>query len=316
MKKRFGLLLIMLVLIISGAFCNGAQEGGSDKFVVGYTNLADSDVWLKSTKDYFLKLAEQDPDLKILATDAGGDVALQLDQIENFIVQGVDAIMVTPVDYEGIAPAVEKANKAGIPVIAFLIKSAKGDTTYIGLSSFEAAKMQGDYMAAKLPSGAKIVYLEGTPGLYHATERKNGFIAGIESRNDVEIIASLTGNYQRDEGMVITEDWIQSFPHFDAVVAANDQMALGAIQALKAANRLDGVLVSGIDATYDACVAINAGEMTQSIFQNGPAEAEKCFNIIQDMKNGIMPAEKEIVVDGESITAENVQKMLDMYKAQ
>ena len=106
--------------------------------------------------------------------------------------------------------------------------------------------------------------------------------------------------------MKVTEDWIQSFPKFDAIVAANDQMALGALQALKAAERDKGVLISGIDGVPDALKAIAAGEMAQSIFQNAPGQAKTAFEVVEMIKAG-KPAPAEKLVPFESITKDNVK---------
>lgn len=276
-----------------------------EKFTVGYANLADTDVFVMARKNAFIEAAKADPDVEISFADANNDVARQLDQIDNFIAQKVDAIVVVPVDYEGITPAVEKANEAGIPVIALGIASAGGKSTFVGSKNVDAGKMQGEFMHDKLPKDAQIVYLQGNPGLYHSGERLKGFTDAL-NRPDVTVLANLPANYDRAEGLKVTEDWIQSFPKFDGLVAANDQMALGAIEALKGADRLKGVLVSGIDGTPDALAAIEEGEMAQSIFQNAPGQAKAAFEVVEDIKAGKEPPAEKLV-PFESITKDNVQ---------
>ena len=279
------------------------------KFVVGYTNLADTDVFTMSRKTAFAAAAKADPSLTILYADAQGDISKQLDQIDNFIAQKVNTIVVVPVDYEGIVPGVEKANKAGIPVIALGIASAGGNYTFVGSKDTDAGRMQGEFMAAKLPKDAKMLYLQGQPGLYHSKQRLDGFMKAMADRKDVKVLASLPGNYDRAEGMKITEDWVQKFPKFDAIVAANDQMALGALQALQTSNRLKGVMIAGVDGTADAVNAIKAGEMSQSIFQNAKGQGDAAFEVIETIKKG-QPAPKEKLVPFESITVNNVGKYL------
>ncbi|SFY33182.1 inositol transport system substrate-binding protein [Paracoccus pantotrophus] len=278
------------------------------KFVVGYANMADTDVFVMARKTAFIEAAKSDPDIEINFADANNDAARQLDQIDNLIAQGVNALVVVPVDFEGIVPGVEKANEAGIPVIALGIQSAGGQSTFVGSKNIDAGRMQGEFMKEKLPQDAKILYLQGTPGLYHSQERKKGFEEALE-RPDVTILASLSGNYDRAEGMKVTEDWIQSFPEFNAIVAANDQMALGALQALQAAGRLDGVMISGVDGTPDALNAIKAGEMSQSIFQNAAGQAEAAFEVVEMIKKGEEPPAEKLV-PFESITAENVDQYM------
>ena len=164
--------------------------------------------------------------------------------------------------------------------------------------------MQGEFMKDKLPKGAQILYLQGQPGLSHSKERLDGFTKAMASRTDVKVLANLPANYDRAEGMKITEDWVQRFPKFDAIIAANDQMALGALQALKTAGR-KGVLISGIDGTADALNAIKSGDMAQSIFQNAKGQALGAFEVVQMIEKG-QPLPKEKLVPFESIVKENV----------
>ena len=234
------------------------------------------------------------------------DASKQLDQIDNFIAQKVNAIVVVPVDYDGIVPGIEKANQAGIPVISLIISSHGGKFTYVGSSNAEAGRLQGEYMHDHLPKDAKIVYLQGTLGLYHTAERQKGFEAALK-RPDVEMLAVQSADFDRAKGMQTTEDWIQSFPHFDGLIAANDQMALGALQALKGADRAKGVLISGIDGLPDTVKAVADGDIAQTIFQNAQAEAQAAIDVIEDIKAG-KPAPKEKIVPFEPITKDNVSK--------
>lgn len=285
-----------------------ASAFAADKFVVGYANMADTDVFVMARKTAFIEAAKSDPDVEINFADANNDISRQLDQIDNMIAQKVNAIVVVPVDFEGIVPGVEKANEAGIPVIALGIQSAGGKSTFVGSKNIDAGRMQGEFMKDKLPKDAKILYLQGTPGLYHSQERLKGFEEALQ-RPDVTILANLSGNYDRAEGMKVTEDWIQSFPQFDAIIAANDQMALGAREALQGAGRLQGVMISGVDGVPDALNAIKAGEMSQTIFQNAAGQAQAAFEVVETIKKGEEPPAEKLV-PFESITAENVDQYM------
>ncbi|KDB54346.1 ABC-type sugar transport system, periplasmic component [Sphaerotilus natans subsp. natans DSM 6575] len=299
--KRITLKTLALAAVLATVPGLSAAAG---KFVVGYTNLADTDVFTMSRKTAFAEAAKASPELSVLFADANGDVSRQLDQIDNFIAKKVNAIVIVPVDFQGIVPGIEKANKAGIPVIALGIKAAGGTYTFVGSQNVDAGRMQGEFMVRVLPKNAQIVYLQGQPGLSHSKERQEGFLAALSGRKDVKVLANLPANYDRAEGMKVTEDWIQRFPKFDALIAANDQMALGALQALKAANR-KGVLISGIDGTKDALAAIQAGEMSQSIFQNARGQAEGAYKVVKMAMEG-KPLPKEMLIPFESIVKENV----------
>ncbi|TIX90869.1 sugar ABC transporter substrate-binding protein [Rhizobium sp. P44RR-XXIV] len=299
---------LALACAVSATALSAGAAMAADKFVVGYANMADTDVFVMARKTAFIAAAKADPDVDIKFTDANNDASKQLDQIDNLIAQKVNAIVVVPVDYQGIVPGVEKANEAGIPVIALGIQSAGGKYTFVGSKEEDAGRLQGEYMKAHLPKDAKILYLQGTLGLSNTQGRLKGFQDAL-GRPDVTTLASLTGNYDRAEGMKVTEDWIQSFPQFDAIVAANDQMALGALQALQGADRLKGVMISGVDGVPDSLNAIKAGDMTQTIFQNAAGQAKAAFDVVEGLKKG-EPAPAEKLVPFESITKDNVAQYM------
>lgn len=288
------------------------SEGTTETVKIGFTNLAESDVFCKARADQFQAAIDAaGADYEVTFTDANNDIQKQLDQIDNFIAQKVDLIVVVAVDTDAVVPGIQAANSAGIPVIAFGMKPSDGDFTFVGSQNYDAGKMQGDYMAEVLPDDAKVLYLGGTNGLSHATERREGFTDGcLKVRTDVELLADLPGDYDMAKGMSITEDWIQTFTEFDAIIAANDQMALGAIQALKAANRLEGVLVSGVDGTQEACQAIKDGEMAQSILQDAPAQGQACYETTVTLLKG-ETVKEDVIVPFTSITADNVDDFLE-----
>ncbi|APO79690.1 sugar ABC transporter substrate-binding protein (plasmid) [Rhizobium etli 8C-3] len=297
---------LALACAVSVSALSAGATFAADKFVVGYANMADTDVFVMARKNAFIEAAKSDPAVEVNFSDANNDASKQLDQIDNFIAQKVDAIVVVPVDYQGIVPGVEKANAAGIPVIALGIQSAGGKYTFVGSKNIDAGRLQGEYMKAHLPKDGKILYLEGTPGLSHTQERKKGFEEAL-GRSDVTTLASLSANYDRAEGMKVTEDWIQSFPEFDGIIAANDQMALGALEALKGAGRLKGVLISGVDGVPDALTAIKAGEMSQTIFQDAAGQAKAAFEVVEGVKKGEQPPAEKLVPFA-SITKDNVDQ--------
>ncbi len=299
---------LALACAVSVSALSAGAAFAADKFVVGYANMADTDVFVMARKNAFVEAAKSDADIEVNFSDANNDASKQLDQIDNFIAQKVNAIVVVPVDYQGIVPGVEKANAAGIPVIALGIQSAGGKYTFVGSKNIDAGRLQGEFMKANLPKDAKILYLEGTPGLSHTQERKKGFEEAL-GRSDITTLASLSANYDRAEGMKVTEDWIQSFPKFDGIIAANDQMALGALEALKGANRLKGVLISGVDGVPDALTAIKAGEMSQTIFQDAAGQAKAAFEVVEGIKKGEQPPAEKLVPFA-SITKENVDQFI------
>ncbi len=322
--KRKGIISLcltgaMALGILAG--CNSEKSSvGSDgvfadskKFVVGYCNGADSDVFMVARKTALInKIQSENANIDLQFADANQDSTKQLGDADTFIAKKVDILILVPNDAEAIVPAVEAANAAGIPVICLGIKAASGDYIYVGSENYDSGHMQGEMFAETLHENAKVLYLAGTAGMQHSTDRRQGFLDALKEagREDVEILADLDGNYEMAKAMQITEDWIQKYPKFDAIVAANDQMALGAVEALKGANRLEGVQITGVDGLEEAYDAIKAGEMVQTILQDAPGQAEAAYGVITKLMNG-EDVDKEVLVPFQSVTADNVADYAD-----
>jgi len=309
MKRVLAVILAVGMVFVGLAGCaggSGGSDSGDAEFTVAYCNSGDSDVFDKLKKDTFNNLVADDSTIKVVNSEANMDSQKQLNQVDDAIMQEVDAIIIVPIDYSGITPAVKAANDANIPVICLGIESEGGEYTFVGCENRDAGVLQAEYMAENLPENAKVLYLSGTPGLYHSVERHDGFYETMEElRPDVEMVAEMTGEYTRDKAQKVVEDWCQSYDEFDAIVCANDQMALGAVEALKAADRLEGVLIAGVDATDEAMEKIDSGEMAISIRQSADALAENCYETIQKIQSGEDPGER-VVVDFEPVTIDNV----------
>jgi len=328
MKKLFiGLLVIIAIVTMAFIGCKPAADTAADDtataddtaddtaapaetYTVGLSNLADSDVFCKIRVDAFKAVADEDASLDVTYMDANLDAAAQLDQVDTMIAQGADAIILVPVDSEAIVPGIEKANAEGIPVILLGIDATGGDFTFVGSDSLVAGSLQGEWLAEVAPENAQGLYLLGSAGLSHTTLRRQGFQEKfLDVRPDVTLLDEQNGEYTRDLGMSITEDWIQTFPEFDYICAANDQMILGALEALKGADRLEGVLLTGIDATDDAKAAVKAGEMGQTVLQNAPGQGEAAYDTLMSLLAG-EDVPQYVDVPYESITIDNVDDYL------
>ncbi|MCQ5129222.1 sugar ABC transporter substrate-binding protein [Butyricicoccus faecihominis] len=320
MRKRIAVLLAgaIMMAMVSGCGGDSAAEsdgaaGGEEKtggYTIGFTNMADTDVFCKYTMDQFVQQAGE-KGWSVTTADANLDTFKQIQQVDTFIASEVDAIVIEAVDYEAIVPGIEAANEAGIPVICLICDAAGGDFIYIGSDNYQCGQAEAEFFNEALPENAKIVYLAGTPGLNHSTLRHQGFFENFD-RDDVEVLAELSGNFEREEGMKIMQDWLQAYPQIDGVVSANDQMALGAIQAMKAANRLEGVVICGVDATEDGMQAIKDGEMTGSMLYNGIVQAENAILMLEKIFNGDEIKEKRIISPFELVTADNVDEYSQM----
>lgn len=308
MKKA--LIVFLIVLVAAGAlFAQGGQDSGKVK--IGYTFHAATDVFSNMLKDEFVKAAEA-AGYEVTVIDPQLSIEKQVAAIETFISLGVKAIVCQPLDFTGLAPAVKAANDAGIPFVSINseIDPEAGDFTYCGSLNYDAGSIEGEYMAKVLPQGAQIVYLRGTEGMEHTNARRQGVEdALISKRPDVKLLAEQTANYDRAEGMQLMEDWLQAFPEIDGVVAANDQMALGALEALKGANRDKGVFIGGIDGTPEAKQNVKSGSFAITVLQNAPGQAKTALQAAIDKING-KDIPKRIIVPFEPITKENIDQYM------
>jgi len=204
------------------------------------------------------------------------DVEKQMQIIENLIQRKVDAICVTPSGSREIVPAICKANRAGIPVLTIDTRVDKPTleeagcrvVTFIGSDNFEGGRIAGEHIANKLDGRGKVALLEGIPGHETGDSRLSGFQKSVDNVSGIEIVASQTANWERDQGFNVFQNILQAHPNVQAVFACNDMMALGAVEAIAAAGKTGKILVMGFDATTDAREAIQKGTMIGSVAQN------------------------------------------------
>jgi ribose/xylose/arabinose/galactoside ABC-type transport system permease subunit/ABC-type sugar transport system substrate-binding protein len=216
-----------------------------------------------------------DVHLVSLAADRETDVERQYQIIENLIQQRVDAILLAPSGSKELVPAIRKANDAGIPVLLIdtRIDEAAAQSmgaevlTYIGSDNFEGGAVAGRYLAEALGGSGNVAIIEGISGHETADQRRLGFLDGIAAQPGVRVVASQTANWERALAYNVAENLLQAHPELDAVFAANDEMALGALEAIAAAGRLDRISVIGFDAIPDALENIRSGRMLGSVAQ-------------------------------------------------
>lgn len=213
--------------------------------------------------------------LVVQAAEREFDVEKQMQIIENLIQRKVSVLCLTPSGSREIVPAIVKANRASIPVLIVdtridrtALTAAGGRVeTFIGSDNVEGGRIAGRYVAQRLAGKGKVAILEGVPGHETGDARLQGFREAVKEAG-LEIIASQTANWERDQGFSVFQNILQSRPEVQAVFACNDLMALGATEALAAANKQSKVLVVGFDANDDARNAIRAGSMAGSVAQH------------------------------------------------
>jgi ribose transport system substrate-binding protein len=200
--------------------------------------------------------------LEVVAPTKPDNIEEQTRLVEDWIVRKPDAFVFVPVDYKALVPSIQKANKAGIPVINYNNKMTDIDAvTYIGsddeLMEYEICT----YLFKSMGGKGKVVHIDGVPAAITAQARKRGFERAVKAFPGIEVLASQPGQYRRLPAVQVFENLMQRFPEIDAVVSANDDMAVGIAEALAAAGRGGKTKVIGIDGIPDATAAIAAGKM-------------------------------------------------------
>jgi ribose transport system substrate-binding protein len=187
----------------------------------------------------------------------------QMSQVEDVIVKKPDAIVFTPVDYKALIPGVEKMNAAGIPVINVTDRMAGGTiVTFVGIDDYKVGRATAEALMKALGGKGNVVIIEGVKGSLSNQDRTRGLTDVTKSYPNVKLLATQAGNFQRLNALQVMENLMQSFPQIDGVMAANDAMAIGAIEALDAANRK--AIVVGINGTKEAVDAVKAGKLLAS----------------------------------------------------
>ena len=265
----------------------GGGGGGGD-ITIGAT-FPILDQFLQTVADAMQAEADaQGVTLNIVAAQEKTDV--QLGQVENFIAQGVDAILVVPVDTDAAGPMTAAAEAAGIPLVYVNRRPSDlpAGVPYVGSDSLYAGTVEMQALAELAGNTGNVVILIGDPANEAAVLRTQG-CKDVAAEVGMTVTKEQAGNWYREEGQNIMENWIQSGDQIDVVCANNDEMALGAINALKAAGMLDDVFVGGVDATADALAAMEAGELEVTVFQDAAGQGA----------GGVQAAVK--LINGESV---------------
>jgi ribose transport system substrate-binding protein len=291
-----------LAAALAPLLVTGCARPDANQFVVGFSQMESDNPWriaqTKSLRDEAAKRGYQ-----LVVTDAQGQTAKQVSDVEDLIARRVNLILLAPREYEGLAPALQAAKRAKIPVILVDRQAAgtAGDdyVTFLGSNFVEQGKRAAAWLAKETNGKANIVELTGTPGSSVAADRAKGFKDEIAKHPGMKIVASQTGDFSRASAQRVMQNIAQSLgPQLTAVYAHNDEMALGAIQALKAAGRTPGtdVKIVSVDGQRAALEAIVRGELGATVESN-PRFGPIAFDTIEKVRRGETVAPKILITD-------------------
>lgn len=269
----------------------------SDEYITLMRNIAESYV------EYYY------PEVEFLQLDAGGSVETQIGQVESFVVQGVDCIIIQPLDNGMLAPAAKAAIEAGVPVVANGLFDERVGESFAGSLHEQAGAAIAQYIVDQLGGAGNVAMLRGPIGHPAEVLRGEGSMSVFEQYPDINIVFDQTANWARDEGMQLMENWLQTGQQIDAVCSQNDAMALGAMTALEAAGKLDETIVVGVDGIRDALNSIGEGKMDATAYQDPRGQLEACIDSAVALATGGQVEDK--YVDYPLITADNLEEWYD-----
>jgi ribose transport system substrate-binding protein len=256
---------LLLAGIAVAAMCTASYA--ADTYVVGMKGPgAGNPFWAAVEAGAKAKGQELGVDVVVVAPPAESDVQAQITQIEDLIAQGVSGIALAPTDPNALAPVVDAAKAAGIPVVFVDTQGINEGVTFIGTNNAVGAALAADYMCKNLPAGSEVAILQGLISQSTGQARAEGSKKGLTDCG-LKVVAEQTAEWDRAKGLSVTENIITGNPNIKGIFGSNDNMALGAVEALKAAAKLQDVMVVGFDANPDAAKSILAGEMTASVAQ-------------------------------------------------
>lgn len=255
--------------------------------------------------------------MEVNVEDARDDIGRQLSQVQNFISAGVDGIIIQPVHSDSTQAMTRAAEQAGIPLVYVNrqpvdLDSLPDNQAFVGSDEKESGTLQTQEVCRLLGGEGKLLVMMGTLGDNAAevrTQDVHDVIATPEC-SGLEVVEQQAADFQRIEGNDLMTNWLTSGIEFDAVIANNDEMAIGAIQAIKnVGHDLDSVIVAGIDATSDALAAMQAGELDITVFQNGPAQGEGAVETLHRLIEG-EDVDNAVWVPFELVTPDNIDEYI------
>ncbi|WP_071393995.1 ribose ABC transporter substrate-binding protein RbsB [Bacillus tuaregi] len=288
MKKLIALCLALTLLFLSACSMEPPGWAKPDKkekiedIKIGLSVSTLNNPFFVSLKDGVVKEVEA-LGMEVIIVDAQNDSAKQVNDVEDLIQQGVDALLINPTDSAAISTAVQSANTIGIPVVTLDRSADKGKVeALVASDNIKGGEMAANYIIEQLGENALVAELEGVPGASATRERGQGFHNIADQK--LNVTAKQAADFDRTKGLTVMENLLQANPDIKAVFAHNDEMALGAIEAINSSGK--DVMVIGFDGNDDALNAINAGNMEATVAQQPELIGKLAVDAARDVLQG------------------------------
>jgi inositol transport system substrate-binding protein len=304
----------IFVFIIAAAFLascsqSGKNDSGEKKLVIGATMLSMQNEFVVNVADA-MEAKAKELGAELIVVDAERSALKQVEQVESFIAQGVDAIILNPCEVEASSPAIKLAMNAKIPIINVNSETSLSPTAFAGSDDEEAGRIAMTFIAEKLGGKGNVLMIHGFMGQAAQIKRSEGAREILKSNPGLKLLAEQNADWDREKGMSLTENWIQSYgAQINAIFAQNDEMGLGAVKALEAAGLKSKVIVVSIDAIPDALQAVKKGSLDATVFQNAQQQGGKAIETAIKAAKG-EEFDKQVLIPFQKVTKDNLSDFL------
>lgn len=291
MRRVVSLLMVTLFLTAALSVWAGGQReaAGERQLHFGVAAASFDDKWMSYMHEGFEKAAEE-RGVRITMVDGRNDPTVQQGQIDTFITQGVDAIILVPTQIEALGPMLDQTEAAGIPVVAVNRLPPEPNlsrlATFVGSNEEFAGTVQGEAIAEMLGGEGDVVIIWGQIGHPAQIGRTAGVKSVFERYPGIRVVREDTSEWQRANALTLMENWIQAGFNIDAVIGNNDESAIGAAMALEQVGMLDQVFIAGVDATPDALRFMRDGKIDVTVFQDAFGQGYACIDAAIKAVNG------------------------------
>lgn len=310
---------VLLLAAVAGSLLSGCgraspppekdQTAGQGRFTIGVSLLNLSSEFIVMLNRAMSEKAEE-LNVRLIVTDAQRSAERQVQQVESFIAQRMDAVIINPCEVEASSPAVDKAKAAGIPIVAVNSETRSVPTAFVGSRDEESARLAMEYIAGRLKGKGNLVMMHGFMGQAAQIKRTQGAQEVLTKYPGLKLLAEQTAEWDRAKAMTLMENWIQSYgPNLHAVFAQNDEMGMGALIALEQAGLKNRVVVASVDAIADALQAVKDGRLDATVFQDARGQGGTALETaVRILKREAF--ERQVFIPFRLVTGENVDQYL------
>jgi inositol transport system substrate-binding protein len=304
-----GSMIFTLAAAIAVMFCGCGREASRSNSPVTAGKKITVGVSLMNLSSEFivmlnkaLETRAKELDVRLIANDAQRSPERQVQQVESFIAQRVDAIILNPCEVEASSPAVDEATAAGIPIVNVNSETKSAPTAFVGSRDEESARLAMEFIARRLNGQGNVVMMHGYMGQAAQIKRDQGAREVLAKYPSLKLLADQTAEWDRARAMALMENWIQSYgAKINAVFAQNDEMGMGALIALEQAKLKDKVIVASVDAIADALQAVKDGRLDATVFQDAGGQAGMALEVAVKIIRK-QPYEREVFIPFRLVT--------------